>query len=289
MNAFIKNNQFEDVYLKGMDISLHLLVKGDKNGIPLVFVPGITSYCYSFAHLMNDIPDQFYCISVDLRGRGTSSWPSQGYTLSDYSNDLLLVINYLISNPISPVLIGHSMGARIISSFTSQFPRLISGLVLIDPPINGPGQRDEYPNSLEKMLLKEKRAVDEGRMEFFRSCLPAHFTKSQVQQRAEEYRNVSETAIVESYKSFLREPFHAHLKNVTTPTLLLKAEYGDVIREEELALIRRINKNIETKVLKGVGHMTYKEDPESVLTNIYQFIHKHIDHNVANFTSLKLI
>ena len=277
MNPFLIDSNFEDVYVKGMDVNIRLLVKGDKSGIPLLFVPGITSYSYSFVHLMKKIPDQFYCISMDVRGRGASSWPSQGYKLKDYVEDLLLVINYLISNINSPILIGHSMGARIIAAFASQYPRLVSGLVLIDPPINGPGQRDVYPNPLEEMLLNQKRAVEDGRMDYFRSCLPTDYTELQVQQRAEEYRNVSETAIIESYESFLKEPFHAYLKSLITPTLLLAAEYGDTIREEELSLIQRMNIHINTKILKGVGHMTYKEDPDLVLSNLYAFIRKCLD------------
>jgi N-formylmaleamate deformylase len=276
LNSFIKDSPFEDIYLKGMDVNIHLLAKGDKKGIPLILLPGITSYSYSFAHLMKQIPDEYYCISMDVRGRGTSSWPDQGYKLKNYVDDLLLVINYLVSNPIAPILVGHSMGARIAAAFASEYPKLVSGLVLIDPPINGPGQREVYPNPLEEMFLKQKQAVEEGQIGLFRSYLPPEFTEEQVQQRAEEYRNVSEAAIIESYESLLKEPFHAHLKNVSNPVCLLAAEFGDTIREQELSLIQRMNQVIETQRIKGVGHMIYKEDPAAVVSATIAFINKHI-------------
>ncbi|CAN7466808.1 hypothetical protein LJR029_000710 [Caballeronia sp. LjRoot29] len=35
---------FDHLYVKGMDIELHLLSKGNRGGIPVIFLLGITSY-----------------------------------------------------------------------------------------------------------------------------------------------------------------------------------------------------------------------------------------------------
>ncbi|MCM3759878.1 alpha/beta hydrolase [Alkalihalobacillus oceani] len=277
MNIFLENPEFEDVFIKGMDVDLHMITKGDKKGIPLVFIPGITSYSYSFAEVLRKIPDEYYCLALDVRGRGQSSWPTSGYKLSDYAEDLLYVINYLIDNPHKPVIIGHSMGARIGVAFASHYSTLVSGLVLIDPPINGPGQRDVYPNPLEEMFLTQKKAVDEGKLDLFRTYFPENWTEQQVLQRAEEYRNNSREAIIESYQSLLYEPFHAHLKNVTVPMLLLAAEFGDTIREKELELISSLNTYLEAERVKGVGHMIYKDAPDKVVQSILGFVNKHIE------------
>ncbi|WP_228551092.1 alpha/beta fold hydrolase [Sporosarcina cascadiensis] len=271
MNIFLESPEFEDIYIKGMNIDLHLIAKGDKNGIPLLFIPGITSYSYSFAELLRKIPNDFYCLSLDVRGRGQSSWPEKGYKLNDYVDDLLNVINYLIGNKHNPIIIGHSMGARIGVAFASQYSNLISGMVLIDPPINGPGQRDVYPNPLEEMFLKQKSAVDEGKMDLFKKLMPEGWSERQILQRANEYRNNSRNAIIESYQSLLYEPFHAHLKNVNVPMLLLAAEFGDTIREDELELIKNLNPLLETELIKEVGHMIYKDNPDIVAQRIVSF------------------
>lgn len=275
MNVFLKEQKFEDIYIKGMDVDLHLIAKGNKSGIPILFLPGITSYCYSFAEVLEKFSDDYYCLSMDIRGRGQSSWPETGYKLNNYVEDVLSVVNYLISNPIKPVILGHSMGARIATAFASQYSNLISGLVLIDPPINGPGQRNVYPNPLEEMFLKQKKAVDEGRLELFKSFF-SNFSEIQVLQRAEEYRNCSVNAIIESYKSFLYEPFHVYLKNCRVPMLLLAAEKGDTIRDEELKLIKRLSDYIEVERIMGVGHMIYKEEPDTVIEKTYSFIKKYV-------------
>lgn len=275
MNAFLENPEFEDVFIKGMDVDLHMITKGDKNGIPLIFIPGITSYSYSFAEVLRKIPDEYYCLSLDVRGRGQSSWPKSGYKLKDYAEDLLSVINYLVCNRHKPVIVGHSMGARIGVAFANSYSNLVSGMVLIDPPINGPGQRNVYPNPLEEMFLTQKSAVDEGKLDLFKRYMPDHWTEQQIQQRAEEYRNNSREAIIESYQSLLYEPFHAHLKNVNIPMLLMAAELGDTIREEELELIKNLNTHVEAERIKDVGHMIYKDNPDKTVQSILGFVNKH--------------
>jgi N-formylmaleamate deformylase len=265
-----KNHSFEDLFVNGLNANIHLITKGEKAGTPVIFLPGITSYCYSFAKFLNLMPEKYYSLSMDARGRGLSDRPKEGYLLKDYTEDLLNVVNALIDNPVSPILVGHSMGARIAAAFGSQYPSLISGMVLIDPPINGPGQRDIYPNPLS-MFIKQKEAVDQGEMELFRSFFPS-FTEEQIAERAEEYQNNSLPAIIESYQSLLLEPFQVFIKMLTVPTLLLAAEHGDTIRENELQVLKTINPSMQTERVKGVGHMIYKDAPEQTVDFIVSFI-----------------
>lgn len=261
---------FEHVYIKGIHADIHLLTRGDKHGPPVVFLPGITSYSLSFVEVLKRMPEKYYLLSMDVRGRGQSSWPKRGYLLKDYVEDLLNVMNALISNPISPFLVGHSMGARIAAAFGSSYSSLVSGIVLIDPPINGPGQRQVYPNSLS-MFLQQKAAVDEGELDVFRSLFPT-FSEAQVSERAEEYRNVSKEAIIESYESLIKEPFQVYVKMITCPVLLLAAEHGDTIREDELEVLKAINPRLKAERVYGVGHMIYKEAPQRTTDYIISFI-----------------
>ena len=223
---------FGDLYLKGMDIDLHLLTIGSRAGIPVIFLPGISSYCQSFAKVLKLMPSEWYSLALDIRGRGKSSWPKYGYRSDDYVVDLLNVVNAVIDSPVSPFLVGHSMGARIAAAFAGRYSTLISGAVLIDPPINGPGQRPIYPHPVT-MYLEQKSAVEQDRLDLFRKVLPT-FSEEKIQERAEEYRNFSKEAIIESYDCITREPFHVHLKAATCPILLLAAEHGDTIRDDEL-------------------------------------------------------
>ncbi len=265
-----QDNGIEDIYVTGMDVQIHLISKGNKEGAPVIFIPGITSYSYSFLDVLNRMPDEYHSLVMDVRGRGESKGPARGYRLNDYVEDVLNVVNALISNPIPPIIVGHSMGARIAAAFASRFSSLLSGIVLIDPPINGPGQREKYPNSLE-MFLEQKKAADEGNMEQFKVFFPT-FTEAKIIERFKEYRNTSKEALLESYESLLKEPFQVYVKLTTCPTLLLAAELGDTIREDELDVLKRINANLEAIRMEGVGHMIYKEAPDRTVSHVLTFI-----------------
>lgn len=263
----------DHLWVRGVNADIHLITKGDKSGIPVIFLPGITSYSLSFIEILKRMPEKYYCLSMDIRGRGKSSRPKQGYFAKDYVEDLLNVVNALVENPISPFLVGHSMGARISAAFGREYSPLVSGMVLIDPPVTGPGHRQIYPNPLSA-FLEQKAYVDEGQLDKFRKCFPA-FNEAQVEQRAEEYRNVSKEAIIQSYDAFLKEPFQVTVKMTTCPMLLLAAEHGDTIRDNELTVLKSLNPRLEAVRVPDVAHMVYKDAPQETTDYILSFIEKH--------------
>jgi N-formylmaleamate deformylase len=227
----------------------------------------------SFARILALMPDHYYSMSMDIRGRGQSSWPSRGYLLDDYVGDLLNVMNAIVANPVAPILVGHSMGARMAAVFAGRYSSLISGMVLIDPPVNGPGQRQVYPNSLA-MFLQQKAAIDENQLELFRSFFPS-FSEAQLEERAREYRNVSKEAIIESYDSLIREPFQIHVKASSCPILLLAAEHGDTIRADEFEVLKSLNSRLQAERIYGVSHMIYKDAPQETTDHIIAFVNRH--------------
>jgi N-formylmaleamate deformylase len=261
---------FGHLYLNGMDINLHLLTKGDPAGIPVVFLPGISSTSRSISQMLELMPDDFHSLALDIRGRGQSSWPKRGYRLDDYVGDLLIVVNALIENPKSPVIVGHSMGARIAAAFAGRYSSLTAGVILIDPPVHGPGLRSIYPLPIT-MYLEQQAAVEQGRMDAFRNFLPA-FSEEKLKERAAEYRNVSRDAIIESYDGLTKEPFQVHVKAATCPMLLLAAEHGDTIRDSELRVLKAINPRLVVERVLGVSHMIHWDAPQQTAARIIEFI-----------------
>ena len=111
-------------------------------------------------------------------------------------------------------------------------------------------------------------------MEDFRRFLPA-FTEEQLLERAEEYRNVSQDALIESYESLVKEPFQVYVKAATCPILLLAAERGDTIRDSELEVLKAINPRVHAEKVRGVGHMIYKDAPQKTADYIVRFVAAH--------------
>jgi N-formylmaleamate deformylase len=96
-------------------------------------------------------------LALDVRGRGLTDRASDGYALPQYAADLAAVTHALELD--RPVLLGHSMGARIVAAFAATNPGLARAVIAVDPPLSGPG-RAPYPYPLEPYLgqIAEARA-----------------------------------------------------------------------------------------------------------------------------------
>ncbi len=68
--------------------------------------------------------------AYDLRGRGDSDKPEEGYSVPLHAADLAELIDELGLQ--RPVIVGHSLGAMIALYFAAHYPEKLSKLVLID-------------------------------------------------------------------------------------------------------------------------------------------------------------
>lgn len=74
-------------------------------------------------------------ISLDLRGHGKSEAPVTGYTIQDFSDDVMAVADHVDAETFVPV--GFSMGGKLACYVADTNPGRISRLVLVAPA--GPG------------------------------------------------------------------------------------------------------------------------------------------------------
>lgn len=121
---------------------LHLLdYAGD--GVPLLILPGITSPAVTMDFVARELPTTVRPLTLDVRGRGLSDGGG-GHTVEEYAEDAEAVITELGLD--RPILLGHSMGARIAAVTAVRGKVALRGTVLVDPPMSGPG-RGPYPTS----------------------------------------------------------------------------------------------------------------------------------------------
>jgi pimeloyl-ACP methyl ester carboxylesterase len=111
------------------ELALHY-VKWGKQGAPIVCAHGLTANAYCFQALADNLAADHQVFAYDLRGRGDSDKPQQGYSVPLHAVDLAGLIDKLGLE--RPVLIGHSLGALIALYFAAHYPDKLSKLVLID-------------------------------------------------------------------------------------------------------------------------------------------------------------
>jgi len=230
----------------------HYLHHGARGARPLILVPGITSPAVTWSFVAEALAADFEVFTLDVRGRGLSeAGPHLDYGLNACAEDLIAFAEVLDLSQV--VLVGHSMGARHGIRACRRDAKRFERLALIDPPVSGPGRR-AYPAKLPWYIDAMALARRGAGIEDLRPFTPT-WTDAQIGLRAEWLHTCDEGAVLASYASFHHDDIHRDLAGLTLPTLLMSAERGDVIREEDEAEIRALNPAIHTTRVEDAGHM----------------------------------
>ncbi|THF81315.1 alpha/beta fold hydrolase [Cohnella fermenti] len=247
---------------------LRLLASGHEQGRPVLFIHGITENAEAFVPIMRGLPAEYGAYALDLRGRGGSDKPEKGYGALDYALDLLAVWNGFSGHAEKPVLVGHSMGGRAACSFAALYPDLLGAVVLIDPPLSGPG-RPPFPMPIGR-FLEPKRALEAGDMARFRSYYTA--PGFDYERKAKELRECSEAAIVGSYEAMNRDPFHAYYRMLKIPALLIAAGASPLIPQEAEDELKAMNPGVGVVRYEDVGHEVHKLAPERLTEELIRYL-----------------
>jgi N-formylmaleamate deformylase len=252
-------------YASPNGIKIHFLEYGD-GGPDVLLIPGITSPAITWGFVAERLVGSAHVYVMDVRGRGLSDQrPGLGHRLDDYAADAAGLIEAL--GLTSPVIVGHSMGARVGIRLASRFPQHVGRLVLADPPVSGPGRRP-YPLPLQNYLtMIEKTESGEGVPK------PPTFTEAQHRQRLEWLPTCNKEAVLETHRSFHEEDIFGDMPSVRCPTLLLYAELGGTITDDDAKEITSSIVNATSAKLRGIGHMMPWDNLELFLQSFQGFIH----------------
>lgn len=245
--------KFESVFFRSGDLWLHAARHPGRGDRPIVVVPGITTPAGAFAVAagrLADIGSDIYVL--DMRGRGLSQRAPYGsHRAGDYADDVLALIDQLGLR--QPLLVGHSLGARVVAWARVRFPGASAGVVAIDPPMSGPGRRP-YPMGLNRFLSSMHEARAGNGTEQARADYPA-WTDEEVRLRGEWLASCDEAAVVESYAWFHLEAFEPVWAEAEPPALLLYGADSPVVTAEDATMLRQVNPRAEVVAVPGSGHM----------------------------------
>jgi N-formylmaleamate deformylase len=260
-----------DRYLDVAGTRLHYLDYGG-TGKPLVLIPGITMPAKTWEFVVLRLAERCRVLSVDLRGRGLSDPGRPGdHTLPTYAGDVESIIS--AEDLERPAIVGHSLGARVATALGVLHPHARGPVVVIDPPLSGPG-RDPYPTPLSEFL----QALDMARAGTAAEDIAARYPSwscEQVESRATWLSTCEEAAVRESYANFAREDFWGYWAALQPPATLI---YGtnspgflDRSRIDELA---RENPHALIHAVPGAGHMIPWDNMPGFLSAVFDCLER---------------
>lgn len=121
------------------------------SGKPILCIHGITANCRCWDALADVLAPEYHVFAVDLRGRGQSDKPSQGYSLEYHLRDFNNLLDDMGLD--RAVIMGHSLGAFIGLAFAARFPDRTERLILVDGGgYLSPEQFEEVFNGIKPAL-----------------------------------------------------------------------------------------------------------------------------------------
>ena len=117
--------------IPGLDgVGLHVL-EWSREGVPLLLVHGFGNEAHIWDDIAPALAPYYRTLAVDLRGHGDSDRDPEGRYSDDHmAGDLEALATTLEIE--RWVLIGHSLGGRVITRFAGRHPERVAGFVIID-------------------------------------------------------------------------------------------------------------------------------------------------------------
>lgn len=235
----------------------------------LLVVPGITSPAITWGFVGERLGRHFDTYVLDVRGRGLSSAGDDlDYSLQAQIDDVVEVVQALGLKRYA--LIGHSMGGRIVAGAAARQASGLSRIVIVDPPVSGPGRR-AYPAQYAWYGDSIAAASAGCDRETMRRFCPT-WTDEQLDLRAEWLHTCNPRAIRHSFDGFHTDDFHRFLPLIRVPTLLMTAERGDVVRDEDVREMESLLATVRHHRVANAGHMIPWDNEEGFYSAFGDFL-----------------
>lgn len=230
---------------------------------PLLILPGITSPAITMNFVATELTDIVRPYVVDIRGRGLSD-SALSYTLDDYADDIEAIVEGLGLRDVS--ILGHSMGARIAAVVAARGRMPIRSLLLVDPPMSGPG-RGPYPTTLETFLAQLAEARAGTTTADVAKSWP-RWPQSEQRLRAHWLSSCDIDAVSHTHRGFETDDFFDIWPKLTEGTTLIYGADSPVVPAEGVELARSTNPQADLESVPDAGHMLFWDNPAPALASV---------------------
>jgi len=255
-------------------IRQHYLRYGGQQGArtardAVIIIPGITSPAITWGFVGERFGQHFDTYILDVRGRGLSSADDElDYSLDAQAADVIGFAQALGLKRYA--IVGHSMGGRIGIRAARAQPSGLTALVMVDPPVSGPGRR-VYPSQLPWYTDSMRFAREGCSVEQMRTFCPS-WSKEQLQLRAEWLHTCNEAAVIESFNGFHSDDIHQDLPHIKIPALLIVAGRGNVLMQQDIEEISSLMPQVKVAQVANAGHMIPWDDESGFYAAFGEFL-----------------
>jgi 3-oxoadipate enol-lactonase len=246
--------------IPAMTSALHVVSAG--NGPKLLFIHGsATDHASWLMQLGSPLRDDFSLVAYDRRGCGASPSADRFWRIEDHADDATELL--ASTSGVAPLLIGSSFGAVVALDVARRFPQLVSGVVMIEPPMAASDEVPPIPPGFLAafdQLVVEKSGPDAA--EYFLRMVLGDAAYEKMPRMFQQRSKAQWQAIRADSEALGRyPPRFAELAHCQVPTLLLGGERSAAYFRPTLDMLEKQLPNVRRVEIAGVGHMLHAEAP----------------------------
>jgi pimeloyl-ACP methyl ester carboxylesterase len=222
------------------------------------------------------------CVALDLPGHGRSSWRADGtYDPRVMCDAVGEAMRILASRPV--VLVGQSLGGLTAIALAARYPGLVERLAVIDvTPAAGDKRRLASLRpprtsfaSIDEMVEQVYRPQTGRSLESFRRGVLANSAQRPDGTWAWQWDPAKST----SKHRVDWDGVWDDLSRTTAPLLFVRAGSSRVVRDEDLAEVRRLRPDADVVVITGAGHSVQGSRPRELARELAHLAR--VDHRTA--------
>jgi pimeloyl-ACP methyl ester carboxylesterase len=252
-------------------MQLHFQSYGE--GPPLIILHGLFGSLENWHSISQKLAADFRVFAVDQRNHGRSAHAAD-MSYQSMAQDLK---EFVTSQQLSEVnLLGHSMGGKTAMSFALNYPDRVERLIVADiAPRAYPPHHSEILTallSLDLSSFKNRKDMEAHLAPLIPDLATRQFLLKNVKRDSAGafYWQMNLTAIHRNYDR-LNEALSSQ-QPFAKPTLFIRGDRSDYIRDEDLASIRRLFPKAELYEIPGAGHWVHVDAPEAFLRKVREFL-----------------
>ncbi len=244
----------------------------DGSGPVVVFVHGFTADLRLWEPQMKDFTERFQVLRYDLRGHGKSGVPTdEPYSHED---DLKALLDSLGIE--RAVVIGLSLGARVVIDFALTHAKMVRALVPVDGGPSGHEVTEEDSDIADQILSALETDGPEAAMQVWLASPVFAGVRRDPEQAARLAEMIRDypgwDGLAADPARTLDPPAVTRLGEIQVRTLVVVGEEDLKSVRASADLLHREIPGARKVVLPGVGHISNLEDPESFNAVVLEFL-----------------
>lgn len=263
------------VRLLGLDEGL---VSPDKPRV--VFLHGLLGNGQNWIPTARALEKKFTILTIDQRGHGKTKEVEGGFQPSDFSKDLLDVVEELGWDKFS--LVGHSLGARVAFDFASKQSALLDKVIFEDMGPHKTGSASRTTETMIEAVPTPFLSRSEAR-NFFKNQFEERYGKvlSDYLYSSIEKKNggtydwrFNKLGAMECLEVGRMSDFWSEYEAVKVPHLIIRGEKSEHLPLEVFNEMLKRNSSSEGIQISGAGHWVHFDQFGAFVKQVDEFLSK---------------